>query len=165
MLKSINFVPFSENPSNGVFNYFAKKYGNIVKKGFVSCNQSSQEPYNKSCDDVIGVEVPSYNHAFATNPKPGSWATYKLKYPLRMTHFSAATYNNNFWRGFTLEGCNDEHKWDMLLDTQQSFDMKMQSNLNLKTIPLYCLKSNFKAKWHPACGKMKVLCETGMSII
>ena len=53
-----------------------------------------------------------------------------------MTHFSAATYNNNFWRGFTLEGCNDEHKWDMLLDTQQSFDMKMQSNLKYVLYPI-----------------------------
>ena len=100
------FEPNESDLMNGVYRFLKEKKVINKEKSGVTYKTSYGDPYSFLGTIAISAEI-----HFATCSEYGTWMLMKLPKPLFITHYSAVTFNKNFFRNWKVEGSVNKASW------------------------------------------------------
>ena len=109
------FEPDQSDLLNGVYRFFKEKKVISKEKTGVTFKKS----FNTNPCLFLGTKTLGIESCGATESEKGTWMLIKLPKPLFITHYSIATYNNNYFRNWKIEGSNSKVSWCTVDDYSQ----------------------------------------------
>ena len=119
----IAFEPNTVDLMNGIYRFFKEKKVINKEKSGVTFKTSGGDPYS-----FLGTTSVKSTPGVATGSQSGTWIMMKLPKKLFITHYSAATYNSNFFRNFKVEGSIDANSWHKIDDYTTNENDTMTEN-------------------------------------